>query len=434
MDIRDIIIIAAKHWKLLLVGALVGLLAGFGFASAGQQASPSSQAVVQLLATSVPQGEGGADLYYGDEYIKARMKGYLSLAKSAGALDAVNEKAKLGLTRAQLDGKIVFAQPNGATFYVVTATADDPDVARELARLMAEQLVSQVRANETEETGGARFELEQVQRATLLDKPASRGSSLQFSLLGLFLFFGLSLIAAVAWERGRGRVASTDDLLGAGIGRIVGRIRKTKNSGTAPSAGHEEILHLRAALETVHTSNTGCVVVLTSAKDDDSVTDLAAALAQSFVGSVGRVLVVDADFLDHSIGARLRVDAPGPAGTTQAYTIQAIEAGAVDLLEVDSSAKSAIEVLGAKGIAKLIDQHRVEYDMVIVVAPRALVNVSAETFASFADEIVIVVKAGLTQKRDIARAVSLLRQASSVPVSGVIVDIPSRGLAASRLL
>ena len=114
---------------MILIGTLVGALLGFGIS---MLMTPQYQAESRLfVSVRVPVVKG--NYYSGDLFVQQRVASYEEVVNSPSVLDPVIAQLGLETTAKDLSDKISVASPTGTVLFDVTATADSPESAVELA-------------------------------------------------------------------------------------------------------------------------------------------------------------------------------------------------------------------------------------------------------------------------------------------------------------
>jgi protein-tyrosine kinase len=184
-------------------------------------------------------------------------------------------------------------------------------------------------------------------------------------------------------------------------------------AGLAPSSpAAEQYRSLRSRL--TQSAQSPRVILITSPGHHDGKTvtslNLALTLAQEFQR---RVLVIDADLRRPSVHQLLGLP-PGP-GLVDLLTGRVPLADALvelpdyhlTVLRAGSSYDHPAEMLGSAPMRRLMDTLRTEFDRIVIdTAPAIVADPGA--VAALADGLVLVVRAGVTTKPAIARAVSSL--------------------------
>ena len=164
-----------------------------------------------------------------------------------------------------------------------------------------------------------------------------------------------------------------------------------------------------------------CTLVVTSAGPQEGKTLIASNLAATFARSGARVLLVDCDIhrprlhrVFHTTRAPGLMDLLRLAGmasdvrTTVSHRLAAVRRTAIDrlsFLPCGADAQSSPELLEPATLRGLLHDLRTEFDVIVLDTPPVLVSADAATLAASADGVIIVIRAGLTDRgaADLAR-------------------------------
>ncbi len=171
------------------------------------------------------------------------------------------------------------------------------------------------------------------------------------------------------------------------------------------------------------------VIVITSSYMNEGKSTISANLAIGFAQRGVRVLLLDTDLRRSHLYLAFRLPSSLPGlsnllsltGSQDAYITPVPEIPNLTMLPAGPRPPNPGELLSSKRMAELIDQWREEYDYVIVDSPPILMVSDALEVASRADDTIIVVRAGLTRRKAIARSFELLAR-SKIHVLGAIIN------------
>ncbi len=159
-----------RHWAVVVVVTLLGGVLG-GLATFLVPDSYVGQARVQVLhdARVDALDDEPADTYETVDEANRRM----NTAAARATSDEVVERTATdtGLTPEQVREQVVVEPVTGADVLLVSATADDPDLAAELARAAGEAFVAQTREAGRSQLRGAAEQLEEEAAGILEDAP-----------------------------------------------------------------------------------------------------------------------------------------------------------------------------------------------------------------------------------------------------------------------
>jgi capsular polysaccharide biosynthesis protein len=138
LDVRSTLETLRRRWLIvLLVPVLVGALA----LAVTLHRTPVYKASAQGLASvAAPQTRSANVLTSGSLYILARMTSYAQLGETRRVLDPVAASLHLGISGRALGDRVSTSAVVNTAFIDVTAEADDPDRAAEIADATVRQL------------------------------------------------------------------------------------------------------------------------------------------------------------------------------------------------------------------------------------------------------------------------------------------------------
>jgi succinoglycan biosynthesis transport protein ExoP len=171
------------------------------------------------------------------------------------------------------------------------------------------------------------------------------------------------------------------------------------------------------------------VILVTSSFMNEGKSTLSANLAVGFAQRGTRVLLVDTDLRRSHLHTAFRLPGSLPGlsnllshtDAEDVYITPVPELPSLTMLPAGRKPPNPAEVLGSNRMAQLIDQWREEYDHVIIDSAPILMVSDALAVASHADGTVMIVRAGLTRKKAIARSFELLSR-SRIRILGAIIN------------
>lgn len=297
-------------------------------------------------------------------------------------------------------------------------------------RAAAAQLVQQLNSLEAV-AGGNDPTLSIAEKAAVPDQPVSARRAI---ILGLSLIAGLVFGAGLALllELLNREVRDEDELLGilrlpvlARVPMLSRRERREARPTAVPPAVREAFRTLRVQLE--RRAGRRRTIMLTSASSGDGKTTSALNLALSLVGAGHRVLLIDFDLRKPDIGRILGIDTRKTlVGTLTGTPLSELvtTAPGVPMLKVIAAAAeegdvALVESLRAR-LPSLLDEARSLADFIVVdTAPLGEVS-DALTIADQADDIVVVVRPGHTNRVNLETVRDLLDSSGHDP-AGLLV-------------
>jgi capsular exopolysaccharide synthesis family protein len=196
----------------------------------------------------------------------------------------------------------------------------------------------------------------------------------------------------------------------------------------------DQFRRLRYRIEDQGASHGRRVVAITSAGSRDGKTltaiNLAAALAE---GRGARILLIDADLRQPSVGSRLGISA-GRGGLYHAVgsgrdltsdDLYRVEGSTLDVLPCERSGSETYELLTSRPFASLLESARRSYDYVVVDTPPVVPVPDGALLRPLIDGYLVVVAANQTPRKLVAETLDLLEPTS---VMGIVFNRDARPL------
>lgn len=174
------------------------------------------------------------------------------------------------------------------------------------------------------------------------------------------------------------------------------------------------------------------VIVITAARPGEGKTTTAVALARSAAMNGERVLLVDCDVRQPSLGRVFRCE--GAAGVTdlllgQAVLERIIRRDHLSTLDYIPAGAAEIHSLGlfmSEAMAGLLDRVRRDYDLIVLDAPPALAMADARVVARLADATVLCVKWRDTPRSVVRNSLGLLEEAHARVVGAALTQVDAK--------
>jgi capsular exopolysaccharide synthesis family protein len=198
------------------------------------------------------------------------------------------------------------------------------------------------------------------------------------------------------------------------------------------SAYAESYRTLRAALD-AHGGGGPRVVTLVSAAAGEGKTVVAVNLALALGARGDETVLVDGDLRDPRAHRLLAASgSPGVAdvlaGRAASFeAVQALPGTRLRLLAAGSAPQAASDALRPDAVEALLASARERYRHVVVDTPPLAVVADALAFAGRADQVVLVVGAGVARRSDVQATLARLR-AAGIAVAGVVLNRAATGL------
>lgn len=454
VDFSQFLRILRAHWLGITVFTLVGVAVAFGWSYVQPKVyTADSSAIIQARA-----GEGANDLNsasLANIVAQGRVKTYVEVGSSRSTADRVIDDLGLDTTPEALVRSITVSNPLDTVSLTVTANANTPQAASDLAEAWVRAMVAEVNMLETgdEDTQGATF-LSPLDNARLPDAPSSPNVRLALALGGLV---GLALGIAFAILRYTldRRVRSVEGVEKATGVAVVGTIPEEKqftaenrlipfdglNSVNASKAHlfaiAEAMRELRTNVQFMDVDNPPRTIVVTSPLPGDGKSTTSSNLAITLASAGQRTVLIDGDLRRPMIASVFGlVEGPGLTDVLAGRATLAEVAhtiGENKNLVVIAAGKvppNPSEVVGSERMRELLEA-LAEQATVIVDAPPLIPVTDAAVIANRADGAVVVATVGKTTFDMLGKALANLERAGARALGIVLNRVPRRGSGAA---
>ncbi|WP_052591303.1 polysaccharide biosynthesis tyrosine autokinase [Luteipulveratus mongoliensis] len=438
MELTDYLRILRRHWRVVLLAALVGGLV----AAAYTLTRPKVYAATATGFVSSGSSTSAAEASVGDTLAKSRATSYVDVAKSRGT--AAGVARRIGTTQSPdaLVGKVSVRQPEDTVLIKVTVKASSPAEARATANAWITELAHQVQLIERSGTNGLR--VVPLESAQLPASPTSPVPKRDIPI-GIVVGSILGLTVAVGRSQLDRRVRDQDEIrrqfgvpviasipghkaLDRGRGTLFPVLIGERRSGSGDRAiASEALLKLRTNLRYMDVDNPPRVVVVTSPAAGDGKSTVASNLASALGASGQQTVLVDADL-------RRPVVAEG-FGLVEGAGLTDVLVGRVDVQEVLQEAPHAqnlwilasgntppnpSEILGSRAMQTLVEKLS-STAFVIIDAPPVLPVTDAAVLSTIADGALVVVSSGRTVDTQLQHAIDAITEVNG-RVLGIVLN------------
>lgn len=436
MELADYLRILRNHWIAVTALVVLGAATAWGWSSVQPRVYAASSSG---FVTSGSGGDAGLD-NLNDILSKSRAASYVVLAKDRDTASIVIDDLDLETSPEALVGSIDAAQTPDTVIIQITARASTPEGAQELADAWVSALAERVSDVEAgpRDRQGMRIEVSQsAQLPTTPVSPQVQRNVLLGAVLGGLLGAGYA-VARSLLDR---RLRSPEDVERAASVPVVGTVPDLGKSvpGLFVSAtgvgvqsqAAEAVRRLRTNLSYMDVDNPPRAIVVTSPKQGDGKSTLAANLAGAIALSGQPVTLVDADLRRPNVASMLGLD--DAVGLTDVLTgrlsvAQATQAHptihGLTVLTSGSRPPNPSEVLGSQAMRATIAELGTR-GLVVIDAPPLLPVTDAAVVAHGADGAIVTVSAGRTLDTELVTALEHLHAVHARPL-GVILNRVSR--------
>lgn len=193
-----------------------------------------------------------------------------------------------------------------------------------------------------------------------------------------------------------------------------GRVRRYRDLSIEESSGYQVLLN---SLWLTNVDDPLQSIVFTSDRPSVGKTQTVVNLAQAEAARGTRVLVIDSDFVNPGVAARLDLE-PAETGLADLLegrvaiedVVRATDVENLHIIDVHESA-SAGELLRSDRFEAILVDLYAHYDLILIDSPPTLSTADSRLVASQADAVVVVYDPALSRREELQRTIDLLRGA-----------------------
>lgn len=448
MTVVDFVHLLRRHWTLLVLTGLIGVLVAASYVLTRPVVYVASSTGMVIAGDSL--SSGGA--LSGSQVAEQRATAYLTLLGTRSLADQTAEELEavgnLPAAMGSVSGSLI---PN-TSFIGISATGVTAQNAQDLANATLSALSAEALRLETYSAAQGqdltRAQMEELTSVHVLPyEPAELPTAPQRSNLPVFLLAGLAaglvLGSALAFTRHQFdvRVRTQRDVeehTGHAVLGIVPEtndLKKQRTAGAIGTMGHagESLRQLRTNLRFINVDHPPKAVVITSASPGEGKSTIATNLAQVIAKSGRDVVLVDCDLRKPMQAKAFGVDTE--VGLTQVLAgdvslreaVVRTEVPRLWLLPAGSIPPNPSELLGSRRMQEVIEQLTREA-FVLLDAPPMLLVTDAGLLSEASDGALLVGAVGQTTKAELALCAKQLGQVGAALLGTVLNKAPRKGL------
>lgn len=437
LDLKDYGRVLRRHWKTVVAGTLLGLLAAAAFSLLSR---PTYNAQTQLFVAIQSSGTV-AELQQGNTFTQARVQSYVETARTPAVLQPVIDSLSLDQTPAQLASSVSAYADLKTVLITITATDSSPVQAAAIAQAVADSLITTVGELESPNSGDiSPIKLSVVTPAVAPMDPAS--PNIKQNLAAGFLI-GMVLGIAIAVLRSTldTKIRSYDDLSRITVAPVLGGIAFDEDAAKKPlltqtgqqSPRAESFRQIRTNLQFANVNSTSKTMLVTSSLPGEGKTTTATNMAIAMAQAGQRVALVDADLRRPMTASYLGLERG--AGLTTALVGAAdiddlLQPWGDDDLFVLTSGQippNPSELLGSEGMTQLIKRLEDAFDVVIIDAPPLIPVTDATVLSQKVGGVVLVVGSAKVRTQDVQKSLTSLELVNAQVLGVVLNLLPSKG-------
>lgn len=435
MELKSLLGVMLKRWKLITVIALVVLAATAGVTLT---ATPQYRATTRVYVTVSSAGDL-TDLVQGSGYAETQLASYAQFATSSRVLAPVIKDLGLDTSVAGLASTITVAVPQNTQFLDITAQSENPALAARISDAVGAQLVTVITdlAPKTSDVVKA-----QVFEPATVPTDAFSPNTPRNLALGLALGLMSGIVVALLRETLDTKIRDETDVAKVTRSSVVGTIavRNQQRQGSGflfvfddpMGIQAEGMRRLRTNLQYVGLAEGVNSIVVTSPMPGEGKSTIAVNLALTMADSGVRTLLVDADLRRPSVAEYLGLE--GSVGLTTVLigrasldeAVQAWGPSGLSVLPSGGLPPNPSELLASRSMADLLVTLTQQYEFVIFDSPPVQPVTDAVVLSKEAGGVLMVVSSRKTHQAQLRKSLEALRQVGA-PTLGIVLNRVVRG-------
>ena len=434
MEFKDYVRIVLAHW----VGVLLLIVAGVAGAAAYNLTQPRVYQAGASGFVTAGQSDNSSDATINDSLAKSRVTSYVAVATSSRVADRVLKDPAIKAlddvpdSAGALAGEISVSQPEDTVLIDVAARGSSPQSAQALADAWVRALAAEVHQIESggssTTSDGLRLDVYSNASPGSLVLPRTKLDL----LLGLFAGMLLGLAYALIRKQFDRRLRSTEEVEKQFGVPVIGTIPQsahmraddgrelalavTVSSAARSGSAAEAFRKLRTNLAFMDVDHPPRIIVVTSPKQSDGKSTIAANLAAAIAIGGQPVTLIDGDLRRPTVADSLGlVDGAGLTDVlVRRVTAAEVMQDHPDVPGLRVLASGAIppnpsELLGSQAMRTLVAE-LAEDAMVIIDAPPLLAVTDAAVLSRSADGAIVVISHGGTLDSELAASLNHISQ------------------------
>ncbi|MBE1874785.1 polysaccharide biosynthesis tyrosine autokinase [Myceligenerans pegani] len=410
MELADYVAALRKRWVVLLVTLLAGGLAGLGYA---QTVAPQYRATTSIFV-SLERSDTVSELMQGANYTQNLVTSYASLATMPAVLNPVIAELGLTTTPRELSERIEAVVPLETAIIEISAEADGPWQAAEIANSVARHLsetVSEVSPSNAD--GRSAVRLTVVATAEAPEYPFAPNTRL-LTAGGAAAGLAVGVLVAVGLALFDTRIRTAKDLPAGEDLAVLGTVPQIRKGAPDPQVLAESYRRVRTNLQFLDVGAPVRSFVVTSSVPNEGKTTTAIGLAHALAERGSRVLLVDADLRRPSLADRLGLE--GTAGLSTVLigradledVVQQVGPPRFTVLTAGDLPPNPGRLIEADAMEQVVRQARAAYDVVIFDVPPLLPVTDGALLARRTQGAVVVARARTVRRAQLTDALASL--------------------------
>ncbi|MCW2585476.1 MAG: chromosome partitioning protein [Frankiales bacterium] len=424
MDAVGLLHVLRRRLVPLLLCLVAGVIGGVLLNSSTAKRYESTAQVF----VNIPTASSIQNSFQGVQLTSDLLPSYAEIAQSRSVVGKVRERLSLPDSVESLRGSISARALPQKLILEISARDGDPLRARSIANTATLALADTVADLEKSRAPGTAVQLQVIDPAVRGKQVAPRDT--YNLLLGLLLGLASGVVAAVvldALDRSVKTGAQAEVATRAPVLGVVPRMPRGKRAlaivGNDPAG--ENYRTLRTGVTFADPDAPVRILLVTSPSSGEGKTTTAVNLAIALAQSGERTVLVDADLRRSNVAAMLGLE--GAVGVSSVITrsaglAEALQTWQDGLLVLPAGAlpPNPSEMVGSRAMAKLLSDLDEFADVIVVDAPPVLPVTDAVVLATQVEGVILVVRAGKTQRGQAAEARRRLDNVNAHVVGAVL--------------
>jgi succinoglycan biosynthesis transport protein ExoP len=436
VNLAQYVAVLRRHWLFILGCTVAAVAVAVGIA---WHQTPMYTATSKLFV-STSGGNNASQLNAANQFGQERVKSYTDIVSSPAVLSAVRQQLGLSDSVSALQAEVSASAPLDTVIIQPQVTDASPVRAQRIANAVSVEFTKLVNRLETPQgSSTSPVKVSVVQPAELPATPSSPNKKLDV-VLGLLVGLAIGLGGAVLRESLDRTVRTKEAAQNAADAPVIGSIGEDDQAKTRPlivkddsfSPRSEAFRQLRTNIRFLSVDAQVRSLVVTGSVANEGKTTTASNLAVALAQAGERVVLVDADLRRPSIAELLGLNpALGLSNVLLDHTLlpRALQSWGNELpLRVITSGPippNPSELLGSGRMAELINQLKMNSDVIVFDSPPILPVTDAAALARLTDGAVVVCRAGSTRIEQLRHSADALRRVGA-PVLGVVLNRVSK--------
>lgn len=429
MEFAEYLAALKRGWVLLVVLALLGGGAGFGYA----RSSPPMYKASSTVFVSTQRGETTSELVQGSTFTQNLIQSYAQLAKLPSVLEPVIIRLRLNTTVEKLANAVSANAPLNTALIEITVTSPSAVEAASIANAVTASLATTVQGISPKNAAGASVVvMQQVAEAEAPMEPFAPNTRL-LTLTGAIIGLILAALYALGRELLDTRIKVQKDLRRVSDVPMLGAIplgRRTNRDDivmrvdpNGPAA--ESYRRLAANLEYINPDAAVHSVVVSSASEGEGKSTTAVNLSLALAEKFERVLLVDADLRQPRVAGYCQIDGSAGLSTVLSGAAEVRDViepwGGVHVLPAGIAPPNPHQMISSDAMAALIRTCTGDYDVVVIDSAPLLPVTDSLALSRIADGVVLVVRVGATRRGQLTAAIESIAGVNS-NVLGLVLN------------